>query len=316
MRTTRRRQSAGTRLAVVALAAPLALVLLGGTASAAPAGPAPAASSTAPSSGHGTKTQPSQQATTAPRAKPETPGRAGTPAKVDKPARTAEPAQDARGRRSGGEHPGASGTASSPQPPSAADRNGTGANPGNSCSHAYCSTRDGSPSGNGAGDGAAHGKPCAGCVGKADNKNPPGQAPDGTDRNNGYECDGNTGIGRTNPAHTGCRTTTVGGEPPAETCPTNPALPGCPPDTTTEVLPRVVVPDAVEAAAPTLVAVLPAAFSAPAAAPAAPAAAPGAPRPTVLPFTGSDVTGLLPLALSLLALGVAMVRGGRRPASR
>lgn len=57
---------------------------------------------------------------------------------------------------------------------------------------------------NGNGDGAATGKPCAGCVGAADNKNPPGQAPDGTDANNGYECDGNSGIGKTNPAHTGC----------------------------------------------------------------------------------------------------------------
>ena len=68
----------------------------------------------------------------------------------------------------------------------------------------YCSTRDGSPSRNGNGDGKATGKPCAGCVGKADNKNPPGQYKDGTDHNNGYECDGNNGIGKTNPAHTGC----------------------------------------------------------------------------------------------------------------
>jgi hypothetical protein len=69
---------------------------------------------------------------------------------------------------------------------------------------AYHSTCDGSPSMNGNGDGAATGKPCAGCVGAADNKNPPGQAPDGSDSNNGYECDGNSGIGKTNPAHTGC----------------------------------------------------------------------------------------------------------------
>lgn len=69
---------------------------------------------------------------------------------------------------------------------------------------AYHSTCDGSPSQNGNGNGAATGKPCAGCVGAADNKNPPGQAPDGTDPNNGYECDGNSGIGKTNPAHTGC----------------------------------------------------------------------------------------------------------------
>ena len=66
---------------------------------------------------------------------------------------------------------------------------------------------------NGAGGGAATGKPCEGCVGAADDKNPPGQYPDGpTDHNNGYECDekgrsaneGNNGVGFGNPAHTGC----------------------------------------------------------------------------------------------------------------
>lgn len=60
------------------------------------------------------------------------------------------------------------------------------------------------PSMNGNGGGNATGRPDAGTVGKADDKNPPGQFPDGTDANNGYECDGNSGIGRTNPAHTGC----------------------------------------------------------------------------------------------------------------
>ena len=74
---------------------------------------------------------------------------------------------------------------------------------------AYCSTSDGTPSGNGNGDGNANGKPCAGCVGNADNKNPPGQANDGSDHNNGYECDGNSGVGKTNPAHSGCKPTTT-----------------------------------------------------------------------------------------------------------
>jgi hypothetical protein len=82
-----------------------------------------------------------------------------------------------------------------------------GANNGGNCG-AYCSTRDGSPSLNGNGGGKSTGKPCAGCVGKADNKNPPGQAPNGSDRNNGYECDGNHGIGKGNPAHTACKPTT------------------------------------------------------------------------------------------------------------
>lgn len=87
-----------------------------------------------------------------------------------------------------------------PQPQSNADFSGSGAN-----EHGpYDSTRDGSPSDNGVGDGAATGEPCAGCVGQADNKNPPGQLPDATDPNQGYECDGNQGIARSNPAHTGC----------------------------------------------------------------------------------------------------------------
>lgn len=60
------------------------------------------------------------------------------------------------------------------------------------------------PSMNGNGNGNATGRPCAGCVGKADDKNPPGQYPDGSDANKGYECDDNNGVGKTNPAHTGC----------------------------------------------------------------------------------------------------------------
>ena len=83
---------------------------------------------------------------------------------------------------------------------------GHGANQGGP----YDNTCDGSPSGNGNGNGQATGKPCAGCVGNADDKNPgyntngKGQMPNGSDHNAGYECDRNHGIGRTNPAHTGC----------------------------------------------------------------------------------------------------------------
>ncbi len=94
-------------------------------------------------------------------------------------------------------------------------------------SGAYDSTCDGSPSENGNGDGAATGRPCAGCVGNADDKNPPGQYPDGSDPNNGYECDGNSGIGKTNPAHTGCTTSVAvvptPTPPPAVTVVTTPA---------------------------------------------------------------------------------------------
>ncbi|HYI46392.1 MAG TPA: hypothetical protein VE174_13125 [Actinomycetota bacterium] len=52
--------------------------------------------------------------------------------------------------------------------------------------------------------GKVHKNHCAGCVGNADNKNPPGQYPG--DHNNGYECDGNNGVGKGNPAHSGCVT--------------------------------------------------------------------------------------------------------------
>src|SRR3954452_3060111 len=85
---------------------------------------------------------------------------------------------------------GTSGVSTSPQPLSNADQNAGGAN-GQCPGGPYCSTRDGSPSGNGNGGGNATGKPCAGCVGNADNKNPKGQLPDGSDHNAGYECDRN-----------------------------------------------------------------------------------------------------------------------------
>jgi len=77
--------------------------------------------------------------------------------------------------------------------------------PGANHSGPYDSTCNGTASVNGNGGGQANGRPCAGCVGRADNKNPHGQYPDAAgDGNNGYECDGNHGIARGNPAHTGC----------------------------------------------------------------------------------------------------------------
>src|SRR5947207_1162858 len=60
----------------------------------------------------------------------------------------------------------------------------------------YDSTCDHSSSENGNGSGG--GKPCAGCVGNADNKDPKGHQPGGSDSNNGYECDGNNGISKGN----------------------------------------------------------------------------------------------------------------------
>jgi hypothetical protein len=68
----------------------------------------------------------------------------------------------------------------------------------------YDSTCDGSPSQNGNGN-SGKGKPCAGCVGSADDKNPPGQRSGGNDHNAGYECDRNKGVGQGNPAHSGCK---------------------------------------------------------------------------------------------------------------
>jgi hypothetical protein len=82
------------------------------------------------------------------------------------------------------------------------------------------------------GPGNHTGQPCAGCVGNADDKNPPGQYPDGSDHNSGYECDGrdrpangqqgngNHGIGDENPAHTGCQSAPAPyATPPVFACP-------------------------------------------------------------------------------------------------
>jgi hypothetical protein len=100
-------------------------------------------------------------------------------------------------------------TYTDPQPPSNGDFSGHGAN-----THGpYDSTRDGAASQNGKGDGTALGKPCAGCVGKADNKNPQGQLPGGSDPNAGYECDRNQGVGQGNPAHTSCTQSTTSPSP-------------------------------------------------------------------------------------------------------
>lgn len=68
-----------------------------------------------------------------------------------------------------------------------------------------CGEAEDPASQNGNGGGGSNGRPEAGSVGQADDKNPPGQNPNADDDgNNGYECDGNNGIAKTNPAHTGC----------------------------------------------------------------------------------------------------------------
>lgn len=50
-----------------------------------------------------------------------------------------------------------------------------------------------------AGVASAQGQPAVGSVGNADNRSPKGQTTD--DKNNGYECDANNGVGQGNPAH-------------------------------------------------------------------------------------------------------------------
>ena len=82
-------------------------------------------------------------------------------------------------------------------PAQAAPTNGA-----NSGCGAYCPFGTDQPSGNGYG--RTNNPHLAGEQGSADSKFPPGQSPDGSDDNNGYECDGNGGVGQTNPAHSGC----------------------------------------------------------------------------------------------------------------
>jgi len=167
------------------------------------------------------------------------------------------------------------GDTTQPQPLSSADLNSGGANgqcPGGS----YCSTRDGSASLNGSGDGLAVGLPCAGCVGRADNKNPAGQFPDGTDSNAGYECDRNSGVGRSNPAHTSCRA----GVTPPQQPPVQPPVVFVPPGQ---------VP---------------------------PERPPGQAPPVLPPTGAAPGSGLTALAgIALLALGGWLTRGQRRPVS-
>ncbi len=159
------------------------------------------------------------------------------------PGRAAEPGQgDGYEKATGSDHgegnASTQGAATEPQPESTADQNDGGANAGTcgaGTAAPYCSTRDGSASDNGNGDGEATGRPCAGCVGKADNKNPQGQLPDAEhDGNRGYECDTpghdvpNNGIAEGNPAHTSCTTAVV--TPPVAECPggdMNGSRPGC-----------------------------------------------------------------------------------------
>jgi cobalamin biosynthesis Mg chelatase CobN len=167
--------------------------------------------------------------------------------------------------------------------------------PGANHSGPYNDTCTGAASGNGNGGGKAVGKPCAGCVGKADEKNPKGQYPNGSDHNKGYECDGNKGIGQTNPAHTGCVPTPQTPPPPPSTPPVTPpsvsgtevSRTGTPAAVLGEVLLR--SPASVEAAVAT--------------------------RGGALPRTGMDLMSPTLLGAALLALGSLLLKlAKRRPA--
>ncbi|MGH2695190.1 MAG: hypothetical protein ACRDJJ_10320, partial [Actinomycetota bacterium] len=137
------------------------------------------------------------------------------------------------------------------------------------------------------------GKPCAGCVGNADDKNPPGQEPGPSDGNSGYECenpnkDGNNngiGKGNGNPAHTGCPTQSQGNPPCQVNCGPNPPThnPGGPGDV---ILPNVIFrhpvqPDVVRGKRITA-------------------------RGGQLPFTGAALAPILVLGLALVTGGAAL----------
>jgi hypothetical protein len=213
-------------------------------------------------------------------------------------------------------HGGTSGDVTEPQPISNADANTGGAN-GQCPDGPYCSTRDGSASGNGNGGGNATGEPCAGCVGKADNKNPAGQMPDASDSNAGYECDTNHGIARSNPAHTGCvlppegecvPTETVPCEQPPECVPTETVPCEQPPECVpTDANPCVSPPECVPTEAEPCV-------SPPLVSPPTPPRAAAAVTPQVLPNTGApaDLVELGVAAVASLVVGSIMLLGRSR----
>jgi hypothetical protein len=193
----------------------------------------------------------------------------------------------------GTDHGGTSGDVNKPQPISNADANTGGAN-GQCPGGPYCSTRDGSASANGNGGGNATGKPCAGCVGKADNKNPHGQMPNASDANAGYECDTNHGIAKGNPAHTACQPTPPPPPPPPPPPVCTPA-PCAPPPS-----PPVVSPPVVSGAPnPPTTAVQPQQIQ------------------QVLPSTGAPagLAWMGAAALASILVGASLLQLGRRPRS-
>jgi hypothetical protein len=195
----------------------------------------------------------------------------------------------------GGSQPGGANSTSGPYDPDPADPGASGV---------------GQPSGNGKSTDNNGNRPCAGCVGKADYKNPPGQLPDGSDHNKGYECDENEGIGKMNPAHSGCAPSPTSPPTPAVTPPT-PAVtpPPAPPhespppevgaDEVGDVLGENQGPELPEApAAPPAAAVIP----------VTQVVTPAAEKLEKLPVTGGQPLFLGLLGLLTLVAGLGMAR--------
>lgn len=133
-------------------------------------------------------------------------------------------------------------------------------------------------------------RPSDGSVGNADDKNPPGQSHKPEDLNNGYECDGNNGVGKGNPAHSACAPTVT--EPPVK--PEPPKTPEEPKTRHHHPKPRLIPPVVIERAAPAPV---------PASVTHTPAVAkPVAPGTPQLAVTGNN-SGLLVSGLILVFFG-------------
>ena len=191
-----------------------------------------------------------------------------------------------------------------PQEFSNADETGNGAND-TSDDNPYLAT----------GYGQVQGGHLAGTEGKADNKNPLGQAPNGTDDNRGYECDENPGIGNGNPAHTTCESTPGGNENPPGGNGNPPGGNGNPPGGSDRPPGGDVKPDVTSATRTprSFGEELPAVLRAPdeATVPAvvvdAPADVPAPPPGGQLARTGSSTGWLAALGFALVAMGGALV---------
>lgn len=237
------------------------------------------------------------------------------PQATDHPSGASAGGSAAGGSSGRGSSAGGSGDTSTPQPISNADANSGGAN-GQCPGGPYCSTRDGTASANGNGGGNATGRPCAGCVGKADNKNPHGQMPGPSDSNAGYECDTNHGIAKGNPAHTGCQ------QAPQQECVPTPTVPCVPPpcvetpqNPCVSPPPPECVPTTTEPCVPSSPSCVTGCVSPPIAGEGAPNAAAVVSAPhEVLPNTGAPA-GLVLMTASALAsivAGAFLLRRGRR----